>query len=232
MKNILILTGTIIASTLSSQGATVFTSSFDDPLAVTSNGATLLGTSAADVEAMQFFGPNNDVVINTVSGQLELTSSTANRFRGAGVWLDAAGFAAGLVTVGVDVTAFSAGADTTISFQAYSANGVNATTGGVSLDLHGGAGVGAVLDSAGGATIATLGDLQEITGTGTAVPFTFEYNGTDQFVGFTFSQSNVNGGTAFGSASLDNLTVDTVPEPSSAVVLGMGLAGLLLRRRR
>ena len=232
MKNILLLTGAMVASTLSLQGATVFTSGFDTPFAATTNGAVFLGSaSTPNVVATQFFGASTDVAI--VGSQLVLGSPARNRFRGAGVWLDANGWAAGLVTVGIDVTDFTAGVDSTFLFQAYSANGVDATNG-VSLDLHGGSSTGAVAAIEGtGTTISTLGAQQEITGLGTAVPFTFDYNGTDQFIGLTFGLSNLNNvDGVFGSASFDNLTVDTVPEPSSAVVLGVGLVGLMLRRRR
>ena len=181
-----------------------------------------------------WFGSNNGVGIGTAPDDLSFNNTTQNRYRGTGVWLDTTGWLPGLVTVDVDVSNYVSGADTDIFFQAYSATGVDATNT-VSLDLHGAAGLAGAPMATGTATIGTLGAQQTITANGTDVPFTFTYNGTDDFVALTFVQENVAGGTAFGSANLDNLKVNTtsaVPEPSSLALLTAGFGMIGLRRRR
>ncbi len=47
------------------------------------------------------------------------------------------------------------------------------------------------------------------------------------------STASANGGTvaASGTSRIDNFTVSVVPEPTSATLLGLGLAALLIRRR-
>lgn len=186
------------------------------------------GTTTAVEE---WFGSNNQVGIS--GGNLSFANSADNRFRGSGVWLDTTDWAAGLVTVEVDVANFVAGSDTELFFQAYAANGVDALNT-VSLDLHGGFGLAGNPQSSGTAAIGTLGAQQAITGNGTDVAFTFNFNGTDEFVGLTFIQENADDGTDFGSADLDDLTVNTsaVPEPSSLAFLVAGVGLINLRRRR
>ena len=152
----------------------------------------------------EWFGSTNGIGIG--GGDLTLANDTQNRYRGSGVWLDAAGWAAGLVTVEVDVANYVAGADTNLIFQAYAATGVDAANS-VSLDLHGSVASGAQPVATGTAAISALGSEQTITANGTDVAFTFTYNGTDDFVGLTFVQVNAIGGSAFGSADIDNLTV-------------------------
>ena len=152
----------------------------------------------------EWFGSTNGIGIG--GGDLTLANDTQNRYRGSGVWLDAAGWAAGLVTVEVDVANYVAGADTNLIFQAYAATGVDAANS-VSLDLHGSVASGAQPVATGTAAISALGSEQTITANGTDVAFTFTYNGTDDFVGLTFVQVNAAGGSAFGSADIDNLTV-------------------------
>ena len=164
------------------------------------------GTTTATDE---WFGSTNGIGIS--GGDLTLANDTPNRFRGSGVWLDATGWAAGTVTVEVDVANFVAGADTTLIFQAYAATGVDATNT-VSLDLHGNAASTGDPMATGTATISTLGAQQTITADGTDVPFTFTYNGTDDFVALTFAQVNVADGTEFGSAELDDLSVTVTPD--------------------
>ena len=78
---------------------------------------------------------------------------------------------------------------------------------------------------------------QLLTGTGTDVPFTFDFNGTDQFVALVFANSNPNitpNGDIGATAVLDNLTVtaSAVPEPSSLALLAAGFGMIGLRRRR
>lgn len=227
-KNGILIGGITIALALSSHAAVVYSTDFDITYN-NANGAFVLGGGVPDVVAEDWFGSSNQVGI--AGGDLSFSNSTANRYRGSGVWLDTTGWATGLVTVEVDVTNFFAGADTSIIFQAYAALGVDASNT-VSLDLHGAVSAGSSPTATGTATIGTLGAEQTITAGGTDVPFTFNFNGTDEFIALTFVQINAVGGTSFGSADLDNLTVTTIPEPSSTALLGLGGFALLLRRRK
>ena len=226
-----ILSGTGLAMMLaSSAGAdlvysTNFTTSY-----TTGSGALVLGGGSADVTAGDWFGSSQTTGVG--SDVLTLNILTDNRYRGAGVWLDTTGWATGLVTVEIDVTSYTAGTDGATSFfQAYAATGVVGTNS-VSLDLHASP-TGAILGQTGTATISALGTEQLITGTGTDVPFTFTYTGAEQFVGLVFANNNPNvtpNADIGATVVLDNLSVNTVPEPSSLVLLGLG-AIFLIRRK-
>ena len=129
---------------------------------------------------------------------------------------------------------FMAGADTSIFFQAYAATGVDASNT-VSLDLHGSSTTRSVLQWPKPEPQRSAFSVPNrvITANGTDVPFTFNFNGTDDFVALTFVQINAAGGTAnLDSADLDNLTVTTIPEPSSSALLGLGALALVMRRRK
>jgi hypothetical protein len=54
---------------------------------------------------------------------------------------------------------------------------------------------------------------------------------TDASIG-TFAASASSGLTATGTAYLDNFTINQIPEPSTLGVVGLGLVGMLGRRRR
>lgn len=222
MKNSFLLTCAVVASTLSSQAQTVvystaFDANPDAAAAYTSSGAGahVLGGATPNVTATQWFGSTNGVSIT--AGDLTLGNSTANRFRGAGVWLDTSvtGWVAGTVTVEFDAANFTAGTDSKAIFQAYAANGVDATNS-VSLDLHGSASAGAGLANVGSATISTLGAEQEITANGSNIAFTFYYNGSDQYVGLVFANVNAAGTGTGNTVDIDNLSVGveaTAPGP-------------------
>lgn len=193
----------------------------------TQNSGAVVFDDGTTTSIEEWFGSTNGIGI--AAGDLTLANNAEPRFRSTGVWLDTTGWAIGTVTVEIDVVNFTAGADSNFFFQAYAATGVDASNT-VSLDLHGGTVAG--LGQTGTATIGALGGQQAITAVGTAVPFTFNFNGTDDFVALTFAQVNANNGTEFGSVDLDNLTVNTVPEPSSLTLLAAGLGLVGLRRRR
>lgn len=223
LKNIACAAGIVLLMAASAGAQLAYSTDFD----VTYNnstGARVLGGATPDVVAEEWFGSSNGVGVAGAPGSRDLTlaNGTQNRFRGCGVWLDTTGWTAGLVTVEIDVANFVDGADTTLIFQAYAATGVDAANS-VSMDLHGGAAAGSDLMATGTAVISTLGSEQTIIADGTDIPFTFTYNGTDDFVALTFVQVNAPGGTAFGSADLDNLTVtigDATAAPPAAFLAG------------
>jgi hypothetical protein len=171
------LSGVLVALTLSSQAAEVYTFDFETTSYDGGSGAFVLGGDSSDVEAGDWFGATQGVSFG--SGDLTFDWDTATRYRGAGVWLDTStwGDVAATVIVSVDVSDYTAGVDgSSIFFQTFAANGVDDSNS-VSLDLH--AGDSAVSATTGSATIAMFGDEQTISGAGTQ-EFTFTYNGTDQ----------------------------------------------------
>ena len=212
LKKIVFAAGIVLLMAEGAQAQLVYSTDFE-PAYINGTGAFVLGGATPDVMAEDWFGSSNGVGVGGETGSRVLTfgNATQNRFRGSGVWLDTTGWAAGTVTVEVDVANFVAGADTTLIFQAYAATGVDATNT-VSLDLHGNAASTGDPMATGTATISTLGAQQTITADGTDVPFTFTYNGTDDFVALTFVQLNVADGTEFGSVDLDDLSVTVTPE--------------------
>ena len=235
LKKLACAAGIILLMAGSARADLVFMEDFDGVTQTSSNGALVLGGATPDVMAGDWFGSNQTPGVD--GDVLTLGILVDNRFRGSGVWLDTTGWAAGLVTVEVDVDSYTAGTDgATTFFQAYAANGVDASNS-VSLDLHGSVAAGAQPVATGTAAISALGSQQLITGTGTDVPFTFDFNGTDQFVALVFANSNPNitpNGDIGAIAVLDNLTVtaSAVPEPSSLALLAAGFGMIGLRRRR
>ena len=236
LKKLACAAGIILLMAGSARADLVFMEDFDGVTQTSSNGALVLGGATPDVMAGDWFGSSQTPGVD--GDVLALSIAVDNRFRGAGVWLDTTGWATGPVTVEVDVTSYTAGTDgATTFFQAYAANGVDASNS-VGLDLHEGE-AGALTTQTGTATISELGSEQLITGTGTDVPFTFDFNGTDQFVALVFANNNPNispNGNIGATAVLDNLavslTASAVPEPSSLALLAAGAGMIGLRRRR
>ncbi|MGZ0708894.1 PEP-CTERM sorting domain-containing protein [Coraliomargarita sp. W4R53] len=237
IKNIAFLAGAAVASTLSLQAAEVYSTDFGVSDEYAQNTGDVVFDNGTTTAVEEWFGSTNGVGIG--SGTLNFNNTNESRYRGAGIWLDATGWDAGLVTVEFEVANYVAGgSDSIILFHTFAASGVDVANS-VSLDLHGGPGLdGDPLVVAGTSTISIFGTEQTVTGSTTAVPstesVTFTYNGTDEFIALVFAQENQTGSTSFTSANLDNLTVTTVPEPGTfALLAGLtGLVSVMLRRRR
>ena len=249
LKKIACAAALVLLMAGSTQASLVYSTDFNDgvdpfPYSGGGNGSVfVLGGDSPNVVAEQWFGSNNGAGIG--GGDLTFNVSADNRYRASGFWLDTAELmlAEGQVTVEIDVMDFVAGTNgAEFFFQPYAATGVDETNS-VSLILHNGAsgfgGSPTANPDDGTATINAIGDRQAITGDGTDLPFTFQFNGTDQFIGLVFAALNPNTGAGNnpigGSVNIDNLTVNAavvgVPEPSSITYAAVcGLVGL--RRRR
>jgi hypothetical protein len=230
MKKIIWIAGIAVLMAGVAQADLVYSTDFSTEYVSGGSGAHVLGGAAPDVTAEDWFGATQGVTFGP--DDLTLNWPTANRYRGSGVWLDASGWEAGTVTVGVDVSSYTAGVGgSSILFQTFAANGVDADNS-VSLDLHGGPGAdGDPQVVAGTSTIAIFGDEQNISGAATQ-EFTFTYNGTDQFIGLVFALDNDTTATTYEAATLDNLTVNTIPEPAALGLIAVFGGGLLFIRRR
>lgn len=221
MKTPLFLISAIVASALSvqAQTSTVYTTEFAvaDEYTSSGSGAHVLGGATPNVTATQWFGSTNGVSIT--AGDLTLGNTANNRFRGAGVWLDTSlsGWEAGTVTVEFDASNFVLGTDSEAVFQVFAANGVD-TSNSVSLDLHGAQSTGAGLATTGTASIAMLGSQQTISANGNDTRLTFSYNGTDQYIGLVFANSNAPSTGTGNTVDIDNLTVDVEATPPGVVV--------------
>ena len=207
MKNLLFLTGALVASALSSQGATriVYAENFND-FSITSKGSGVheLGGATPEVTYREFFSSSN--YVNVTGDTLNFTSDTnGNRTRGAGVWLDTREWSAGTVTVTFDISGYvpSTGDGSGSFLQAYTAGSVDDTNA-VGVDIHGSYGGGVVLS--GTATSSTLGTATAITANGTNLTHTFTYAGEEE-IGLFFVHQAVNGTATTAEFSLDNLTV-------------------------
>ena len=232
LQKIACAVGIVLLTAGSASADLVYSTDFDISYAAT-NGATVFdGTTIAPESC---FGSGNNVSV--AAGDLTLGNTAQNRYRGAGVWLDATAWAAGTVTVTFEASNFTAGTDSADIFQVFAANGVDASNT-VSLDLHGAQGLDGDPVATGSATIAMLGTEQTFTGSTTATPstesLTFTYNGTDQYIALVFANSNAPSTGTGNTVDIDNLTVTTaasIPEPSSLALLGLGSLFLVSRRR-
>ena len=82
--------------------------------------------------------------------------------------------------------------------------------------------------ASGDATASLLASTIDVApGNGIALDFT--YDGTsDLLIVFGGGRNRA----SFGNSRLDNVAINSVPEPSSIALLGLGMAGLLTRHRR
>ncbi len=215
-------------------------------------------TTPGPVQDLVFSGNNNTRVngiqtdngtgtVNAGSaGELQLLNITNSR--GLTFFVDLSTFAAGAYEANFDITAFTG---TRPAAQIYSSislvSGVS-TGNGVSFDLSGPAGglapgVGPSL-APNGASTATVNFLGETlftptTGSnndGTGLTSLGAFNlPTDGAAGDFLAVSVIRDGAAgagtSSSITIDTFTIDSVPEPSSLLLLGLGSFAFLARRR-
>lgn len=236
MKNTLINTGVLAASVLVAQAATVYTEDFStsvyDEADNDSSNAIFFGGANPGVSEGDWHGARTLVFINNGSLTFGTQTNTA-RFRGAAAWLDSSAWELGIVTVTFDVSEYTDGTnDFETFFQAYAADGVNATDSAVSLDLHQSAVTGVATTATGSAAIAAVGSQFNFSANGTDLTATFDFTGQENIALVFANSSGTPEGGEMGTFNIDNISVDTVPEPSSAALLGLGGLALLVRRRK
>lgn len=220
---------TALSISTSATAAIVFTENFDGKSFdhQTANDARL-GGAAPEIAVGDWFSSSNGAAMNN---EIQLTNFADGKSRGAGIWLDSSAWANGTVTVKFDILDYIAGGvDSESFFQAYYANGVNLTDSGVGIDTHGGGGADPATVVEGTATIGTIGARNTITSNATQATFTFNFTGEENIALVFHNMSGATG--AMPIYSVDNLTVDTIPEPSSTALLGLGGLALILRRRK
>lgn len=80
------------------------------------------------------------------------------------------------------------------------------------------------------------GPLVSVTANGTTLisNFSVDFDSNDRYFNFgTHSGTEANNpATDFSDLFIDNLTITSIPEPSSTALLSIALGGLMLRRRR
>lgn len=219
---------TMLSVSISATAAVVFTEDFSSSTLTENRDVIELGGATPEVVAGQWFSSTNGIAINN---ELQLTNFNENRSRGVGIWLDSSTWDIGAVTVAFDVLDYVVGgSDSESFFQAYFADGVNSTDSAVGFDVHAGGGVDPQLSVTGSTIAGLIGDRNTITANVTQATFTFNFTGEEN-IGLVFhNMSGVTG--SMPVYSVDNLTVTTVPEPSSAILLALGGIGLLTHRRR
>lgn len=244
MKKIPLLSAVALISVESSHADVVYIQDFDatPSLAfIAERENSFLGGSAGTNDSTvvlgDFFGATNGV--NISSGALNFTNlGDGGRSRGMGIWLDSSGWALGDVTVTFDITGHAPGGsgDAETVFQAYFADGFDTATSsngdGVSLDLHEGTLVtqSPDLGLSGNAQGGRIGSVLTFNTVSTGLSVTFDYTGNDA-IGLVF-YNDANGSDPNATFSVDNIVVETIPEPSSALLVGLSAFAFMLRRRR
>lgn len=227
----LITVAILLISIRSSDAAVVYFEDFDGSFAVSSSTGIHVfdGSTTAS-----WFSSNNGV--DTAGDTLNFTTfeGNNNRTRGAGVWLDTSAWALGVITVEFEVEApFTAGIDNGSAYiQAYSASGVDATNT-LGVDIHGNAALAnnVVSIQTGMPSFSTIGGQTIITGTGSVV-HTFTYAEEEEIALMFINHATTDPNSRNLVFSIDDLSVSTIPEPSSLLLLGFSSLSFLSYRHR
>jgi hypothetical protein len=206
----LLLTGLALASTVAAQAATVFSENFDSVAAL--SGAGWVQTNNSDAPAQPWFQGN--------SGNFAAFNGAADAYA-----------AANFLSSGLDTGAISNWLITPL----ISLSGANSLSFWARTDsLLYSDGLKISLSPTGSATTAdfsvALLNLPALTTSWTkytvALPGFASATGTR--IAFEY---NVTSAVNADYLGLDNVVVTSVPEPTSALLLGLGLAGFVIRRR-
>jgi len=163
--------------------------------------------------------------INTSTEVLEVRNDTQNAFRGIGIVInpDTIG-GAGDYNLMFDITKFNADSLDSADVSVWAGSGYQANSGNA-LRLN--ADIGQ-LERLGAATSSIL-TSESYTGTGTEFTLTFNYDGTSVLAVFFGSSS---GGFPHPEVDYDNISISSVPEPSSSAYLALLTGAMLVRRSR
>lgn len=230
-NKILTMIAILLICTRPSEAAVVYFEDFDGSFVVsTSAGVHVFDGSTTG----SWFSSNNGV--DTAGDTLNFTTfeGNNNRTRGAGVWLDTSAWELGVITVEFEVEApFIAGIDNGSAYiQAYTASGVDATNA-LGVDIHGNAALASNVVSVqtGTPTFSTIGGQTIIGGTGSVV-HTFTYAGEEEIALMFINHATTDSNSRNLVFSIDDLSVSTIPEPSSLLLLGFGSLSFLSYRDR
>ncbi len=237
-----------VPSTLSA-ASVVFTETFDGVTIVASSSASQTLTDPTIASDAVYTGNNGFAVTPSPTpgdgaGTIGLTN--IGNARGITFFVNLAGFTAGAYEIDYGLSQF---AQTTDRPDAALFASLSLITGldamnGVSFDLHvGGGGLqpdtnAGGLAPAGGstATVTSLSNDILFTGTGTTTGSFNLINDGDANSLLAVTLIRDPGSTATGtttsSFTVDTVTIEAVPEPSSALLVGLSFLGLIARRRR
>lgn len=186
---------TSIALVAASHGNVLYSENFSSaPTPATGSSFVYYNGSSSEywVSAINFLGFTGDLSLNT----------SEHRGRGAAVWLDASAWVNGTVAVEFDVSDYDGSPAQDVYFQAYYANGVDASNR-VGFDLHQPLGTELGTAVTGTAAMGTIGSRNVITANGTDLLYSFDYAGQDYIALVFYSLGQL--------ASFDNITVTGSP---------------------
>lgn len=246
-----IIAAGILGTGLNSQAASIaYTQDFHSSVTSTGTGGSQTYGSGRDVDDQEFgFGDHASGGQKTIFTTGEQGEMQINAFSPPGIteryfgsattlYLDTASWAAGAYTVSFDVTDYVQGANDS-HFGVYEGN---QNAGILRLRVNNGHASSDVYPKEDGSTgtvsFGEIGSGEQITNGVTSISYDFtltEAGSTGDYLVLGWGTRSANGGdtgVVSDSFNIDNITVTAVPEPTSATLLGLGGAALILRRRK